>query len=43
MQGKADYLLSNEEVREHYLGIGKEGEKNYKESKEYRRRQRVVW
>ena len=37
MQGKADYLLSNEEVREHYLGIGKEGEKNYKESKEYRR------
>ncbi|PZX05654.1 amino acid/amide ABC transporter ATP-binding protein 2 (HAAT family) [Psychrobacillus insolitus] len=43
MQGKADYLLSNEEVREHYLGIGKEGEKNYKESKGYRRRQRVVW
>ncbi|GGA33422.1 ABC transporter ATP-binding protein [Psychrobacillus lasiicapitis] len=42
MQGKADYLLSNEEVREHYLGIGKE-EKNYKENKVYRRRQRVVW
>ena len=42
MQGNADYLLSNEEVREHYLGIGKE-EKNYKENKVYRRRQRVVW
>ncbi|MFB5086505.1 ABC transporter ATP-binding protein [Psychrobacillus sp. PGGUH221] len=43
LQGNADYLLSNEEVREHYLGIGKEGEKNYKENKVYKRRQRVVW
>jgi branched-chain amino acid transport system ATP-binding protein len=43
MQGKADSLLSNEEVREHYLGMGKEEEKNYKENKVYRRRQRVVW
>lgn len=43
MQGEAEYLLSNEEVREHYLGIGKEGEKNYRESKVYKRRQRVVW
>lgn len=43
MQGDANYLLSNEEVREHYLGMGKEGEKNYKENKVYRKRQRVVW
>ncbi|MER2090984.1 MAG: ABC transporter ATP-binding protein [Sporosarcina sp.] len=43
MQGNADILLSNEEVREHYLGMGKDGEKNYKENKMYRRRQRVVW
>lgn len=43
MQGKAQDLLSNEEVREHYLGIGKEGEKDYRNSKVYKRRQRVVW
>ncbi|MFS0576987.1 ABC transporter ATP-binding protein [Sporosarcina sp. 179-K 3D1 HS] len=43
MQGKAEDLLSNEEVREHYLGIGKEGEKDYRNSKVYKRRQRVVW
>ncbi|QUW23333.1 ABC transporter ATP-binding protein [Sporosarcina sp. Marseille-Q4063] len=43
MQGDVDMLLSNEEVREHYLGIGKEGEKSYKENKVYRRRKRVVW
>ncbi|NYF24785.1 ABC transporter ATP-binding protein [Sporosarcina sp. JAI121] len=43
MQGNADILLSNEEVREHYLGMGKDGEKNYKENKMYRRRQRLVW
>lgn len=43
MQGEADSLLSNEEVREHYLGMGKEEEKNYKENKVYRRRQRIVW
>jgi len=43
MQEEADSLLSNDEVREHYLGMGKEEEKNYKENKVYRRRQRVVW
>lgn len=43
MQGKADYLLSNDEVREHYLGVGKEGEKNFRDGKSYKRRQRVVW
>ncbi|MFF5997107.1 ABC transporter ATP-binding protein [Lysinibacillus sp. KU-BSD001] len=43
MQGDAASLLSNTEISEHYLGIGKEEEKNYKEAKSYRRRQRVVW
>ncbi|MCZ2257365.1 ABC transporter ATP-binding protein [Sporosarcina sp. G11-34] len=43
MQGDVDYLLSNEEVREHYLGVGKEGEKSFREGKSYKRRQRVVW
>lgn len=43
MQGKAEDLLSNEEVREHYLGIGKEDDKDYRNSKVYKRRQRVVW
>lgn len=42
LQGNSKDLLSNEDVSEHYLGIGKE-EKNYKENKTYRRRQRVVW
>src|SRR5690606_5351051 len=43
MQGNAEDLLSNEEVREHYLGIGKEEDKDYRNSKVYKRRQRVVW
>jgi len=43
MQGEAASLLVNEEVREHYLGVGKEGEKSIKGSKAYKRRQRVVW
>jgi len=43
MQGDVDFLLSNDEIREHYLGIGKEGEHNFKEDKMYKRRQRVVW
>lgn len=43
MQGETDYLLSNEEVREHYLGIGKEGAQNFKDGKSYKRRQRIVW
>lgn len=43
MEGGVDSLLSNEEVREHYLGVGKEQITNYREVKMYRRRQRVVW
>lgn len=43
MQGGVDTLLSNEEVREHYLGVGKEEVTNYREVKMYRRRQRIVW
>lgn len=43
MQDTAQALLSNEEVSEHYLGIGKEGMKDYRNSKVYKRRQRVVW
>lgn len=43
MEGKVDTLMANEEVREHYLGVGKDEEKNYRESKVYRRNQRIVW
>lgn len=43
MQGDPVALLSDKEISEHYLGIGKEGEKNYKEGKIFRRRQRIVW
>ncbi|HZW68176.1 MAG TPA: ABC transporter ATP-binding protein [Pseudogracilibacillus sp.] len=43
LQGDVDHLLSNEEVREHYLGVGKEEVTNYREVKMYRRRNRVVW
>ncbi len=43
MQGEVENLLSNEEVREHYLGVGKEEITNYREVKMYKRRQRVVW
>ncbi|HLR59336.1 MAG TPA: ABC transporter ATP-binding protein [Pseudogracilibacillus sp.] len=43
MQGEVDSLLSNEEVREHYLGIGKEEVTNYREVKMYKRRKRTVW
>ena len=43
MQGDAASLLADNEISEHYLGIGKEGSKDYKESKSYKRRQRIVW
>lgn len=43
MQGEVDSLLTNEEVREHYLGVGKEEVTNYRDVKMYRRRHRVVW
>lgn len=43
MQGDAESLLSDNEISEHYLGIGKEGGKDYKNAKSYKRRQRIVW
>ena len=43
MQGDPVTLLSDKDISEHYLGIGKEGEKNYKEGKIFRRRQRIIW
>lgn len=43
LQGDAPSLLSNTEVKEHYLGIGKDGERNYRDNKEARRKQRMVW
>lgn len=42
MHDTAENLLANTEMSEHYLGIGKE-DKNYRESKSYKRRQRIVW
>lgn len=43
MEGEAASLLANEEIREHYLGIGKEGENNFKEDKMYKRRPKMAW
>ena len=43
MHDTAENLLANTEMSEHYLGIGKEEDKNYRESKSYKRRQRIVW
>lgn len=41
LQGDAASLLSNTEVKEHYLGIGKE--KGYRDNKGVGRKQRMVW
>lgn len=43
MQGEVDSLLSNEEVREYYLGVSKEGDIDYRDIKAYKRRKRVAW
>ena len=40
MDGKADALLSNEDVKEFYLGLSTEGRKNFREVKHYKRRKR---
>ena len=40
MEGSAEELSSNEDVKEFYLGIGDKGRKSYKEFKHYRRRKR---
>ncbi|TWI58878.1 ABC transporter ATP-binding protein [Halalkalibacter nanhaiisediminis] len=43
MEGEVASLLSNEEVREYYLGVSKEGNKNYRDVKAYKRRRRIAW
>lgn len=40
MDGAAEALLSNEDVKEFYLGLSKEGRKNFREVKHYKRRKR---
>jgi branched-chain amino acid transport system ATP-binding protein len=40
LEGKAEELLGNEDVREFYLGAGEKKRKNYKDAKRYKRRKR---
>ena len=40
MEGKASELAENEDVKEFYLGISKEGKKSFRDVKNYRRRKR---
>jgi branched-chain amino acid transport system ATP-binding protein len=40
MDGAAQELANNEDVKEFYLGVAKEGRKSFKEVKSYRRRKR---
>jgi branched-chain amino acid transport system ATP-binding protein len=40
MDGKADQLLANEDVKEFYLGLSTEGRKNFRQVKHYKRRKR---
>ncbi|MDX1736966.1 MAG: ABC transporter ATP-binding protein [Alphaproteobacteria bacterium] len=40
MDGDAEELRSNEDVKEFYLGMAKEGRKNFREVKHYKRRKR---
>ena len=40
MEGKADDLRNNEDVKEFYLGISSEGRKSFRDVKNYRRRKR---
>ncbi len=40
MDGKADELQNNEDVKEFYLGISGEGRKSFRDVKQYRRRKR---
>ena len=40
MEGAADMLRNNEDVKEFYLGIGGEGRKSFRDVKQYRRRKR---
>lgn len=40
MEGDADYLANNEDVKEFYLGLSSEGRKSFRDVKHYRRRKR---
>ncbi len=40
MEGEAQTLLANEDIKEFYLGLGERGRKNYRDAKHYRRRKR---
>lgn len=40
LEGSVDYLLSNEDVREFYLGLSEVGKKSYRNVKSYKRRKR---
>ena len=40
MDGSADDLRSNEDVKEFYLGLGGDGRKSFRDVKHYRRRKR---
>jgi branched-chain amino acid transport system ATP-binding protein len=40
MDGEAKALADNEDVKEFYLGVAKEGRKSFKDIKSYRRRKR---
>lgn len=40
MEGDAETLRNNEDVKEFYLGLATEGRKNYRDTKNYRRRKR---
>ncbi|MBO8172093.1 MAG: ABC transporter ATP-binding protein [Bacillaceae bacterium] len=40
LEGTVDYLLSNEDVREFYLGLSEVGKKSYRDVKSYKRRKR---
>jgi branched-chain amino acid transport system ATP-binding protein len=40
MEGKADELRNNEDVKEFYLGLSSHGRKSFRDVKHYRRRKR---
>lgn len=40
MEGSVDTLISNQDVREFYLGLSDAGKKNYRAVKHYKRRKR---
>ncbi|WPZ36302.1 ABC transporter ATP-binding protein [Thalassobaculum sp. OXR-137] len=42
MEGEAEQLRNNEDVKEFYLGLGGEGRKSFRDVKHYRRRKRWI-